>query len=511
VKKLAPLGLGKNLRKILGPDRVRSDRTNRYLYCRDMMTGSALEMKAGRRPCLPDLICSPDSTDEVAAIVRIASRAKIPVIPFGAGSGVSGGTLPIHGGILIDLKRMARIGPIEGNPMASPYRMSPYTVVAESGMLGMTLERRLNEQGFTLGHFPSSILCATLGGYLAARSAGQCSSKYGKIEDMVTDIEAVLPTGEVIPIGKPIPAFRRTAAKEILVGSEGTLGIITKARLKVHPLPPVTRYRGVTFNRLESGLQAMREIMQSGLRPSVIRLYDPLDSLLLQFGYESEGVKKKLGGPFGKIRLFHAVLKHPHLLQTLFEFLPAELLLILGFEGEAGVVKAQESVALKICQRSIARDQGEGPGLHWLKHRYSVSFKMPELFHQDCFVDTIEVASTWDLLGPLYETMHRLLKRRCLVLAHFSHAYPEGCSIYFTVIGRTGSAEKDCVTYREIWREAMEECLKAGGTISHHHGIGLLKSSFLPRELGEGGIAFLRQIKKKLDPHGIMNPGKLAL
>lgn len=497
----------KHLEKILG-DRVAADPVNRALYCRDMMTGTTLELKAGHPPLLPDLVCWPETTEEISEILKFASHHLVPVIPFGGGSGVSGGTLPLTGGIILDLKKMNRVEGIKG-----PARRDNgafFTVTAQCGILGQHLEDRLNEQGFTLGHFPSSILCATLGGYLAARSAGQLSSRYGKIEDMVEDLEAVLADGTMVRFGGRIKKLPHIRPVDLLVGAEGTLGVISRARLKIHPSPPAVRYRGVTFAKLPAALTATREIMQAGLRPSVVRLYDPLDSLLLQYGYEDK--KKASKFPFKTIKdnFLKTLLLYPDLPQRLLGLLPTDCLLIFGFVGEADLIEAQEKAALDICRRRIARDAGAEPGLHWLKHRYSISFKMPELFEQGYFVDTIEVAATWDRLLPLYTGLRRILQKFALVLAHFSHAYPEGCSIYFTVIGHTGSKEKDCRIWRQLWRGAMERCLKLGGTISHHHGIGVLKAEWLPRELG-GAMPFFKEIKKKLDPAGIMNPGKMGL
>ncbi|MBI2500815.1 MAG: FAD-binding oxidoreductase [Deltaproteobacteria bacterium] len=492
----------KTLENLLGPSRVAVDPVNRALYCRDMMSGSTLEMKAGLHPHLPDLICWPETTEEVSKIVRTANHHKIPVIPFGGGSGVSGGTLPLRGGIMIDLKRMASLETIKRVDDPYPH----YVATIQSGILGEHLERKLNERGYTLGHFPSSILCATLGGYLAARSAGQLSSRYGKIEEMVEDLEAVLPLGTIVPFGGRIKKYPEVAPKEILVGSEGTLGIITRARMRIHPMAPAARYRGISFNSLSSALRAIRNIMQTGLRPSVIRLYDELDSLLLKYGYEADD-RKKTGKKFLsefpylsslKENAFHALLHHPDWIQTLFQLAPAECLLIIGFEGDADFIRHQEKEALKICKERIARDLGEKPGLHWLKKRYSVSFKMPDLLEKDCFVDTIEVAATWDRLEALYEGVRRELKKQCLVLAHFSHAYSEGCSIYFTVIGHTGSARKNLESYRQVWRKAMGATLAAGGTISHHHGIGLLKAEWLAQELG-GAMRFFKRIKSRND------------
>lgn len=503
-----------SLESILGKDRVAFDPANRLLYSMDMMSGLKLERKAGAPPHLPDLICWPESTGEVSKILKIAHRHKVPVVPFGGGSGVSGGTVPLFGGIMLDLKRMNRIEKIEE-------RRGQFYLTAQTGILGEHLERELNTRGYTLGHFPSSILCATLGGYLAARSAGQLSSKYGKIEDMVDEIETVLPNGRVIPFGGSVKEFPKIRPNDLFVGAEGCLGVITRSRLKVFPLAPTTRYRGMSFNRLEDALKAIREIMQSGLRPAVVRLYDPLDSLLLQHGYQksSEGGRldswlkpllEKIPKEAIKRKTHQILFSHPYWIQRAINLIPPDVILILGFEGDAELAAAQERAALAICRRSICRDLGERPGLHWLKHRYSVSFKMPQIFEQEAFVDTIEVAATWDNLMNLYRKIRGILTKKVLLLAHFSHAYPEGCSIYFTVVGRTGSPEKDRAAYYDLWNEAMEACLAVGATISHHHGIGLLKAKFLPRELG-GAMDFYRRIKKRLDPRNIMNPGKMGL
>ncbi|MBI2082712.1 MAG: FAD-binding oxidoreductase [Deltaproteobacteria bacterium] len=501
----------KALQKIMGSERVTVDQTNRHLYCRDMMTGSLLELKAGHQPHLPDIICWPENVREISQVLKTANRFRIPVIPFGGGSGVSGGTLPLHGGLIIDLKRMNRIEKIDGPFLKG---IPHYRATAQSGILGEHLESQLNRKGFTLGHFPSSILCATLGGYLAARSAGQLSSRYGKIEDMVEAIEAVLPSGQIISFDGRIRDYKSALPRDLLVGTEGTLGIITRARLKIYPKAPAARYRGISFNQIPHALTAIREIMQSGLRPSVIRLYDPLDTLLLQFGYETGNrtFPKKIGKLLGPLKnnLFHLLIRNPLLPQKIFSLIPSDALLILGFEGDANLIEEQEKKAIEICNHQLAKDEGEGPGRHWLKHRYSVSFKMPDLIEKGCFVDTIEVAATWDKLLTLYHKVRATLEKYCLVLAHFSHAYPEGCSIYFTVVGQTASREKDYETYQTIWNRAMENCLEAGGTISHHHGIGLLKSKWMPRELGEG-LKFFQAMKKKLDPNGIMNPGKMGL
>jgi alkyldihydroxyacetonephosphate synthase len=488
----------KALESAVGAGKVAADPGNRLLYARDLMSGGLLEQKAEKAPHLPHAVCWPESAADIRRVLEVARKHRVPVVPFGAGSGVSGGTVPLRGGIMLDLKRLSKLGEIEE-------RRGRYAVTAESGILGQHLERDLNARGFTLGHFPSSMLCATVGGYLACRSAGQLSSKYGKIEDMTEAVEVVLPSGEIVPFGGRLKKFPHLRPEDVFVGSEGCLGVITRARFRVFPLPPQTLYRGLSFPKIEDALTAIRRIMQSGLRPAVVRLYDPLDSLLLKHGYKKEKRTKS-----GSDWYYPFILRRPSLVQALVERASSEVLLVLSFEGEPDLAREMERQALSIAASLRGKDLGPKPGLHWRDHRYSVSFKMPKLFVKGCFVDTIEVAATWDNLQALYDTMRKALTRRILLLAHFSHAYAEGCSIYFTVVGKCRAPEADLKAYGEIWGDAMETCLKLGATISHHHGIGLLKAKYLPRELG-GAMTFYHEIKAKLDPWKIMNPGKMGL
>lgn len=483
--------------------RIAADPVNRHLYSRDMFPGLTLDLRpqAGRvEKRLPDLVCWPETPEEIVKLVKLANRFGVPLIPFGGGSGVLGGTLPVQGGIILDMKRMNRILQID---------RVRFTADMETGKLGLQLEEELNVQGLTLGHFPSSIMCATLGGYLATRSAGQMSSRYGKIEDMVEAIEVITPQGELVELGRRSRLFPKVEPKDLFVGTEGTCGIITKARLKIHPLPPARCYRGVSFNRVEAGLQAMREIMQSGLNPCVLRLYDPLDSLLLEQGNLPSG---RLPNLLQRIRHkgYDYCLAHPRLTQNVLKLLPTEVILIMGFEGDEIYIEKEEEIALSICRHVISRDLGRDMGEHWWDHRYRVSFKMPQILAQNGIVDTIEVAGTWTIVPTLYQKIHQAISPKVLVMAHFSHAYPDGCSLYFTFAAKTGHPRRDHQVYEEVWRQAMETCLAVGGTISHHHGIGLWKAPYLAQELG-GSMDWFRRFKKRLDPNGIMNPGKLGL
>ena len=500
---------------------VSCDPPDLWAMSRDCWPRSLLWTKAGLTPHPPDVVAWPADAEEVAAVIRFAAERQIALVPFGAGSGVCGGVVPVRGGIALDLKKIT--GPLR---IDLPAR----TVEVGAGMNGQRLEELLAQGGATLGHFPSSIYCSTVGGWLAARSAGQLSSRYGKIEDMVLSVEAVDGTGAILhTLDGPTAGPDLT---QLLVGSEGTLAVITGARLRIWPRPKKHWLRGVKFPTVQAGMGAMQAIMRSGLRPSVARLYDPLDTLLAGRS-GGAGIHVPIPQPLrwvmegAQAEALRVALRAPLLLNRLVDALPAASLFVLGFEGDSDYACAEEGeIALDLCREGDGHDLGPAPGEKWLANRYKISYQQSPLFSAGAFVDTMEVATTWDRLDALYHSVRRAVGGLAFVLAHFSHAYLEGCSIYFTFIGLAGApadeiargsrddAESDLeeaeARYDECWRAAMTAVADAGATLSHHHGVGLSKQIMLPREHGEG-MRQLRALKKAFDPHGILNPGKLLL
>ncbi|MFT5433904.1 MAG: alkyldihydroxyacetonephosphate synthase, partial [Myxococcota bacterium] len=280
----------------------------------------------------PDVVVWPGSEAEVAAVVRACSKYSVPIVPYGAGSGVCGGAVPIRGGVVVDMKRLNRFIEVDDHDL---------TVTAGPGIIGMHLEEELDARGYTLGHFPSSIVCSTLGGWLAARSAGQFSSRYGKIEDMIVSMRVVLADGSILETGPDQP-FDWT---QVIVGSEGILGLITQATLRMHPKPESAAFRGYRFRNLEDAVRAVRLVMQAGLAPHVIRLYDPFDSLLHSSGGGQvssmlDPIRDVLGGRVGafgkraskKVGIAVA-LSVPAVLNKVVDSISASCLLIVGFEG----------------------------------------------------------------------------------------------------------------------------------------------------------------------------------
>ncbi len=491
--------------------RASANAADRVAYSRDLWPRHHLAVRAGNvGEHKPGIIVWPTSTAEVVEVVRFANETSTPIVPFGAGSGVCAGILPTEDSIVIDLKRMTKWRDLD--------RRAP-SINVESGQMGMPFEEELNRKGFTLGHFPSSILCSTVGGWVAARSAGQCSGKYGKIEDMVLELECVTGKGEVVTL-----KHRSNGPNLIpmMVGSEGTLAVITSNTLRLHPVPTSRAFAAWSFPSTEHGWEAMRAMFQSGLRPAVLRLYDPFDAMLARMGSvkKSSGANEKaepapgVGG-----RVLRAALKRANLMNSLVDnlgtkvFGPALLLTI--YEGEGSEPSRECEDAERVAKKMGGTALGEGPARKWLEHRYSVSYRQAPVFENGMFSDTMEVAAPWSKLGALYDGVRKALGKNVFVMAHLSHAYPDGCCIYFSFAGTAAKDSKSewnaaCeVTYDRTWRAALAAAVDAGGTLAHHHGVGRSKAPRLAEELGGAGIDAVRALKRAFDPNGILNPGNL--
>ena len=486
------------------------DEADRAMYARDLWPRHHLAVRAGDVAAhKPHAIVWPTSTDDVVRLVKWAHNNSVSLVPFGAGSGVCGGVLPTPDVVIVDVKRMDRWRNFDPS--------GPWLDV-ESGHMGVPLEEKLNRNGLTLGHFPSSILCSTSGGWVAARSAGQCSGYYGKIEDMVVDLELVTGTGEVVTLP------RRAEGRSLLpliVGSEGTLGIITSSTFRLHPVPTARAFGAWSFPTTERGWEAMRAMFQAGLRPAVSRLYDPFDAMLAKQG-KHKGAKKPTGTAPGLGALaLRTFLKRPGFVNDLLhsEFggkLMGGAMLVVIFDGEGDAPARAMHEARTLLEKINGSYEGEGPAQNWLKHRYSVSYRQAPIFASGAFVDTMEVAARWSCLGALYDGVRRALGEHVFVMAHMSHAYPDGCCIYFSFAGSgapdaKGDWRTACeTTYDRAWTAALKAAVDAGGTLAHHHGAGRSKAPRLTEELGVG-LEVLRQVKRVFDPKGIMNPGSLGL
>ena len=465
--------LRRDLAALVTGGRASDDDADRVAYARDLWPRHQIATRAGVAAVAPPaVVVWPSRVEEVAAVVRYAAERRIPLVPFGAGSGVCGGVLPTPETILLDTKRMRHITGFDADRL---------TCRVEAGMVGQHLEDALEERGFTLGHFPSSIYCSTVGGWLAARSAGQCSGRYGKIEDMALGLTCVDGTGSIWRAERD---GENAALLPLVIGSEGILAVVTDATLRIATAPRERRFASYVFPSVEAGVEAMRRIYQGDLRPAVARLYDPFDSMIKRTG----GLRKRASGgdapspPASRMgeRLglgaLARALRRPALLNELIDWVPDRVMgganLVLVWESDAAIADAELAVARGLCERLGATDSGEGPARQWLAHRHSVSYRQSPMLKAGAFLDTMEVAATWSRLLPMYRAMREALAEHVFVMAHFSHAYPDGASIYFTFAGSAKDDGAAMEAYDRTWCVALDGVVRAGGTLSHLHGVG---------------------------------------
>lgn len=421
---------------------------------------------------MPDWIVHPGSAEETAKVLKIANNYKIPVTPWGGGSGSQGGALPIRGGIILDTKRMNKILNIDTQSL---------TVTAETGIIAQHLEWAVEKAGYSTMHLPASIACATLGGFLAHRGTGVLSTKYGKIEDMVMSLEVVTPTGEII---NTLPVPRHASGPDLTqlyLGSEGTLGLITKCTLKIHPIPESRRFHAFLFKDMHGAMNAGGDIMRSRLRPCVIRLYDEPETARL--------IKRVLGidrqGAY----------------------------LVFGFDGPKQVVDLEIQQAIDLCRKQGSEDLGSEMGQAWWDHRYKF-FYPPYMFHMPQAFGTLDTVATFANIENVYWAMKKTVNQHfpeASFIGHFSHWYEWGCMLYarFIVENPPKDPEEATLYYNRIWNLAIRAAIREGGVINEHHGVGL-KLGRLMKDLYGPAMDVLTNIKKVLDPNNIMNPGKMG-
>lgn len=475
-----------------GPDRAAA--------ARDLWPRGTLQLRAGRALVEPAAVAWPRSGAEVRSLLRIARASGTPVVTYGAGSGVCGGAAGMADALVLDTKRMRRV--LELDEARGLVRVEP-------GLLGQHLEDWLEARGWRTAHSPSSIMCSTVGGWAAARSAGQFSSRYGVVADMLVAAAMETPTGPLLggawaPRGRPDPL-------PLMVGSEGSLGVFTELVFRVHRPPEARWLRGVAFPTLEAAWEAMRRLMQAELWPSVLRLYDPVDTRIAGASRTGSGqrqrplldrIREAINRMPGLRRhLLDVPLAMPRLLNRIADRIGDEVFLILGFEGSQGLVDASVAAATPIL--ATGRDLGAEPGERWYAHRHDVSYKLAPIFAAGGWADTMEVAASWSVLPELHEKVRRAISDHAVVMAHFSHAYPEGCSIYFSF---AGGGEHE--TYDACWAAALAAARAAGGTVTHHHGVGQLKAAEAAREAGPA-IQLFRALQHEVDPEGLLNPGRM--
>jgi alkyldihydroxyacetonephosphate synthase len=480
------------LGEVVGAENVRDDHGERVWHAAGKGYPDLVRLRAGAPEGAPDAVLYPGSREELRELLSACGRLPVAVVPFGGGTSVVGGVEPLrgpHGGVVaLDMGRMARVLDLDEVSR---------TVTVEGGMRARDLERWLSGKGFTLGHFPQSFEYVSVGGCAATRSAGQASSGYGRFEQMVRGLRMCAPSGEIDIAALPASAAG-PALRELVVGSEGTLGVIDELSLRIRPAPAERIYEGVFFESFGAGVSALRELAQRHAAPEVARLSDEGETRMSLALAGTGGVKGRVGRAYLGIRGY-----------------AGGCLAIFGFEGEVEEVAVRRRRAMALAGRHGGLPAGRSPGEAWVRSRFSAPYLRDDLLTHGVMVETLETATQWSNLEALHgragEAIDQAL-RACgtpgLVMCHVSHLYETGASLYFTFLARQLRGE-EIAQWQAVKAAASSAIVEGGGTITHHHAVGRDHAPWMEAEVGREGIRALRALKAELDPAGIMNPGKL--
>ena len=433
-------------------------------HSRDWWPLAMVWATSGGVPARAALVASPSSTAEVASVLAVCNEARVPVTAAGGRSGVCGASIPVFGGVLLDCTGISGIAEIDTDSMV---------VDVAAGTFGDVMEVELAERRLTVGHWPQSVNLSTIGGWLACRGAGQLSNRYGKIEDMVVGLDVVLADGSVIETGGNARAAAGPDLNQLFVGSEGTLGIITQARLRLHDAPDHRVDAAYGFGSFDAANHACYEIYRRGARPAILRTYDA-----------TEAAPRFDSGELA--------------------------VLLVRDEGDPALVDATMRVVAEECDDAVALE-AELVG-RWWGHRNDVS-ALEALITKGFAVDTMEVTAPWGAAAQVYADVQQAMmavEGTKVASAHQSHAYTDGACLYFSFAARPEDPADREAWYTAVWDAGTRAALAAGGSLSHHHGVGLNRSRFMREALG-GGLDVLQGIKRALDPNGILNPGKLGM
>lgn len=471
------------LKSVSGGENVLTDDFHRAQYSCGKFYGELLDLRLNQVPDPPDAVVSPRSHDEVVKIVGFCNDERIAIIPVGGQSSVTGALRAPHGGIALDLtehiNRILKINSVNK------------TVTVQAGMYGPALEEELNRHGYTCGHFPQSFEYSTVGGWISARGAGQASTGYGKIEDMVVALTAVTPAGVI-----ETRDFPRTAQGwdlfRLFAGAEGTLGVITGVTLHIfNHAPQNTTLAAFIFRSFEQAVETMRRMIQSEYgRPHLFRISDPeeTDIAFRTSGFDgtfADRVLKRLGFKTG-----------------------SRCLMFVTVEGEKDYAGFVMGKIKKSARAGKGMYIGAGPVRKWLAQRYSSAYLRDPLMDLGIMSDTLETAVTWENLLKVWRAAHEYVRRRpkAFMMIHISHVYENGANLYFTFLTpmEKGNERKDFLQFHS---GLVDTIVEHGGSISHHHGVGRVLAPWMEGHLGRNSMELMKAVKRHLDPNNIMNPG----
>ena len=468
------------LSAIVGPAHCTTDDYGRLLRAGGKSTLDLLRRMDTGVQDAPDAVLLPADEDQIAAILRCCSQRGVAVVPFGGGTSVVGGLDPLRGDfgavVSLDLRRLDQLHSLDEVSGEAEFG---------AGVTGPDAEKLLAAHGFSLGHYPQSFQFATIGGFAATRSSGQDSAGYGRFDDMVRGLRAVTPAG-ALDLGRAPASAAGPDLRQLIVGSEGVFGIITRVRVRVHPIPETTRYEAWSFPDFATGAAALRAVVQNGTGPTVIRLSDEAETGVNLATTENIGEQSVTGG----------------------------CLAITAFEGTPAHAESRHLETRAVLEANGGTSLGEEPARAWEHGRFGAPYLRDALLAAGALCETLETATNWSNLATLKAAVTDALTTAlaesgtpALVLCHISHVYPTGASLYFTVVA--GQRGNPIEQWRTVKAAASEAMVRHGGTITHHHAVGADHRPWMRDEIGDLGAEVLRAVKAVLDPAGILNPGKL--
>lgn len=471
----------------VGREHLRDDRLTRVLHAGGKSYPDLLRRRTGDAEHAPDAVVFPATHDEVRMVIAACVAEQVAIVPFGGGTSVVGGVEPLRGRfaavVALDLERMDAVIDIDAQSL---------TTTLQPGLRAPRAEALLRAQGLSLGHFPQSFAYTSIGGMVASRSAGQASTGHGRIDDLVVRLRLATPAGPLLA-GRVERSATGPDLRALLVGSEGVLGVVTEATLRVRRAPQTELYEAWLARTFEHGLEALRSLAQAGAEPDVARLSDAAETdtaLTLAGGTPARGLRALLARRGGGC------------------------LVVVGWDGHPAGVSARRVHGRALLRGARLWPLGRGPGQSWAKGRFEGPYLRDELMDRGLLADTLETAGTWSTLPALYAAVRAALVQALreddvepLVLCHASHLYATGASLYFTFVARAG--EDPLARWRTAKRAATRAIVAAGGTISHHHGVGTDHRPWMRDEVGDLGVELLGALKRVLDPTGVLNPGKL--
>ena len=492
---LSPARLGApaqaELERIVGAEHARADHETRARHALGKSTLDLLTLRAGEPVPAPDLVLTPGTHEQVMEILRVCTERRIALVPFGGGTSVVGGLAPranrFAGLVALDLSRMNAMLELDEESRLATF---------EPGIRGPEAEALLAERGYTIGHFPQSFEYATLGGFAAARSSGQASAGYGRFDELVLGLRVATPAGTVT-LGRAPRSAAGPDLRQLILGSEGALGVITRLTVQIRPAPERRVYDGWRFTSFADGAATLRRLVQDGPVPTVLRLSDEAETAL------GLAAPRELGAsPEPE--------PEPELEP---EPEPGGSLAIVGYEGTGEEVARRRAGAEAVLARAGAT-QVPGAGEDWVRDRFRGPYLRDSLLDAGALVETLETVGFWSSLSGLYSAVSAALRDSLtaagappVILCHISHVYPSGASLYFTVACAQGEDPRS--RWRSAKAAAGDAILAAGGSITHHHGVGTDHRAWYERELGNLPVSVLQAAKATLDPAGILNPGIL--